>query len=928
VAPGRGGIRYYIDGDTSGLQRALGEAESRMGRIGKAAGLAAGAAVAAGAVATGAFARLGLDEAIEQEKVAARTANVIKTTGGAANVTAAQVEKLAAAIQRQTGSADDAVQAGANLLLTFTKVRNEAGAGNDVFDQAVKRANDMSVALGTDLNGAALQVGKALNDPIRGVTALSRAGVSFTQQQRDQIRAMQESGNTLGAQKLILAELETQFGGAAAAEGESTEALQQLQRATEDAAEGMAEGLLPVIARFATFAREELIPRIAQVVAVFRRNWPQIRAVTAAAFEGAQEVIRGVMRWIEANVVPTIRSIVRNAQRFWATFGDEIRSTFALARNIIERSMRLIRTTIETVLALIRGDWSTAWRGLRGIVSQSFGLIYAFLKGVPVQMAKWGAQIGRSLADAIISGIGNIGSRIEDRLGIPGFLRGSGIDIGRRLIGRASGGFIPGTYSGRDDRIAAVASGEAILTPRQQAMVPGGRARLAAIFAMTGGRMGGDGFAAGGVVGGASRYVNPFPGGNWAGGPAAHRARALGNWQSDNAWDIMGASGAAVYAVLPGTIGRVSESDSRPGFAGQGVYLHTADGQWWYKHIRSAVRPGQRVEAGDIIGHLVSWTNGGPHLHLATPSGDPARARSGATPGSSRATEGASDGDGSSERHAGPTMAQRIGRLIGGSAAKALGRGALDLSDGSAPSFTASQDRSVSAAGRAARTQARAAGMSPDEVARAGDEAERAAEVRVLNKQLALAREDLSILGARKAKLLAEFRKLGRRRVGPGDRPAKKKAMAQMRKDLDAYTEEMSEVREEIAEISERLREIGEQVEAERYQDQYDQAAADAAARQERESSAGSSVSSGPSPDQQAQLDQATTRAETAAAESRAFGAFVAALKGSGDIDPRAGTVIVNVAGSLVQESQVASWIFGNAERNAGRRVSVMQSPA
>ena len=75
----------------------------------------------------------------------------------------------------------------------------------------------MSVALGEDSKNASIQLGKALNDPILGITSLKRVGVSFTQSQKDQIKVLVESGHKMKAQKLILKELQTEFGGAAAA---------------------------------------------------------------------------------------------------------------------------------------------------------------------------------------------------------------------------------------------------------------------------------------------------------------------------------------------------------------------------------------------------------------------------------------------------------------------------------------------------------------------------------------------------------------------------------------------------------------------------------------------------------------------------------------------------------------------------------------
>jgi hypothetical protein len=75
--------------------------------------------------------------------------------------------------------------------------------------------------MGKDLNSSAILVGKALNDPVKGATALSRAGVQLTQGQKDQIEAFVESGRVLEAQKIILGELTTQFGGSAEAAGKT-----------------------------------------------------------------------------------------------------------------------------------------------------------------------------------------------------------------------------------------------------------------------------------------------------------------------------------------------------------------------------------------------------------------------------------------------------------------------------------------------------------------------------------------------------------------------------------------------------------------------------------------------------------------------------------------------------------------------------------
>src|SRR5215472_17014795 len=120
------------------------------------------------------------------EKVNKATEAAIKSTGGAAHVTAEQVSELGNSIMRKTGVEDEAIKSGANMLLTFTNVRNEAGKGNDIFNQSASILTDMTAAMNggqvtqENMRKQAIALGKALNDPIAGMGALRRVGVSFT----------------------------------------------------------------------------------------------------------------------------------------------------------------------------------------------------------------------------------------------------------------------------------------------------------------------------------------------------------------------------------------------------------------------------------------------------------------------------------------------------------------------------------------------------------------------------------------------------------------------------------------------------------------------------------------------------------------------------------------------------------------------------
>jgi hypothetical protein len=217
----------------------------------------------AGGIVAGAFAvkkvfdffQTSITEGRESNRVAAQTEAVIRSTGGAAKVTTQQVSDLAAAISNKTGKDDEAIQAGANMILTFTGIKNAAGANNDIFNQTVQVTEDMTAAFNDgqitqeNMRKTAVQVGKALNDPINGLTALRRVGVSFTEQQKAQITALVKSGHTLEAQKIILAELRKEFGGSAEA---SATAADKLAVHWKNFQEAIGLKLIPIIDRAAT----------------------------------------------------------------------------------------------------------------------------------------------------------------------------------------------------------------------------------------------------------------------------------------------------------------------------------------------------------------------------------------------------------------------------------------------------------------------------------------------------------------------------------------------------------------------------------------------------------------------------------------------------------------------------------------------------
>lgn len=105
------------------------------------------------------------------------------------------------------------------------------------------------------------------------------------------------------------------------------------------------------------------------------------------------------------------------------------------------------------------------------------------------------------------------------------------------------------------------------------------------------------------------------------GGPEAHQSRALGDWQSDDAYDIMGRANQQVFTPQQLKVTKVSgKPGGDPGFAGYGVTVVDPQGnQYFYKHLNKLgpkVKVGRTIPAGGFVGTLDPTTAGGPHLHL------------------------------------------------------------------------------------------------------------------------------------------------------------------------------------------------------------------------------------------------------------------------------------------------------------------------
>jgi hypothetical protein len=306
-------------------ERQLGGFERKVGTLGRGVSTAVGniAKIGAGAAVVGigllaVNVKKGVDSLNELENVVVATNTVLDSTNAVSGQTADGIRKMAEEYENLNATMDDKViQSGANMLLTFTNIRKDA------FEPALEAALDMNEAMGggpEGLQSTIIQVGKALNDPIKGVTALRRVGVQLSEQQEDQIKTLMEQNDLYGAQQIILDELGTQFGGRFAAAGDTAEGkMAALSDRIEDVQMALAGPLLPAIDR----VRDKLIE-----------------------FLGSPTVLQGAER-----------------------LGDAIAGLFTDAN--LERGVGVLEGAIQT---LTTGDFSGMTSGIGGIVSSVAGL--------------------------------------------------------------------------------------------------------------------------------------------------------------------------------------------------------------------------------------------------------------------------------------------------------------------------------------------------------------------------------------------------------------------------------------------------------------------------------------------------------------------------------------------------------------------------
>jgi len=409
-------------GDASSVESAADQASKAVGGLESTAKTAGKGFDVLGEIATGAMRRIGeaainavgtglsmignvigdsIKEATEFQNVFAQTQAVIESTGMAAGFTAEEMAGLASDLSAASGMSlfsDDAILGATNVLATFKEIQGVQ------FENATAAILDMSQAMGMDLQSATVQVGKALNDPIGGISALSRVGVQFTEDQKAMIEEMVALGDVAGAQELILGELNSQFGGsAAAAVNTYAGRMKVLEEQFNDVKQGVGEALLPILSELGRFAIAYVVPAVEKMATAFTTwlnsvDWVGLMSLFETIFETISNAITSV-DWdgIFASISTAIETVMTTLQTLRAVFYE-------------------VLGAITTQIDVFWGIVGPVWTQFVGVLQQAY-----------TQLAPLGAVFTQAFGDIATQGqgmapigeiLGNVAKAILNVVGV------------------------------------------------------------------------------------------------------------------------------------------------------------------------------------------------------------------------------------------------------------------------------------------------------------------------------------------------------------------------------------------------------------------------------------------------------------------------------------------------------------------------------
>jgi hypothetical protein len=352
-------ITEYVGTGLDKFKRELAQAETKTQK----AGLVIKKAMLPATAALGAFGgfMIGAARGAEDARIAnEKLGNVLSSMGWGA--TTDRVSAYAEQLEKTVAVDADVIKATQTKLATFSELTKTVNKAGGAFDRATVAALDMAAAGFGTAEGNAVQLGKALQDPIKGIAALAKSGVTFTEQEKEKIRTLVESNKMLEAQDMILDAIEKQVGGTAEA---SASSFDKMKFALAGVSDTFGDMLLPVI--------DAIAPKLAQVSAWAQEN-PGLMKLVVGAFLGLTAAVIALNIAMSLNPITLIALAIAGiigllvvAYARFETFRDIVNGVF----KGIKFGFDILKTYLETLLSVYKGifnGFASIWNNTIGKV--------------------------------------------------------------------------------------------------------------------------------------------------------------------------------------------------------------------------------------------------------------------------------------------------------------------------------------------------------------------------------------------------------------------------------------------------------------------------------------------------------------------------------------------------------------------------------
>jgi hypothetical protein len=421
-------VRIQFDADFDELKKGVKGASNEVQSFGSKVGdfsKKAAAAFALAAVAATAFAvKFAKDAIMAGEGAAtanARIAQINESMGLFGETTEIVNKNLIAYAEqtaRATGVDTNSIKATQAKLLTFKELAKTANELGGNFERTTKAAIDLGAAGFGTAETNAVALGKALNDPIKGISALTRNGITFSESEKERIKVLVESNKVGEAQIMILSAIETQVGGTAEATANATD---RMRVGFTQVQERVGLALLPVLEKFTSFMLDKLFPAFEKYVA------PAVQKLVGLFSNnpgGLGNSLSNIFNLIKGIVLPIFEGLVSAFNKVKNSItknNDELEPFFNLIKGIAEFTVKYLAPAISEVLG-------GAFKVLGGIIS---GIVTVFARLV-------------SGITATVNGVKELASALANSIvgkAISGIASGIGSVFGG---GRAHGGSVTG----------------------------------------------------------------------------------------------------------------------------------------------------------------------------------------------------------------------------------------------------------------------------------------------------------------------------------------------------------------------------------------------------------------------------------------------------------------------------------------------------